>query len=196
MCKIQEFDDFFVKEYDYLLGFSKSINPKADYESLLHDCYCKCKDRITLVGYTGNTFLNWIRVVIMNQYKSSYRLEQKRHNIDFNDENYSHHIEQNLQEIYDYETFEKERQASVEYLNTMVYSYIDEHYDEKSKFIFKTYFLLKPKKINYKRLAELTGYSIASVSNTIKNMKKDIKNNLEDYIYGQSINTGHTIGVS
>lgn len=196
MCKVKEFDQFFIQQYDYLKLFSKSINPQADYEGLLHDVYVKCKDRITIAGFTGQTFLNFTRVALMNTYKSNYRLRQKRQQIDICDENYYGFIEENLQQKLEQEEQDQELQNTISYVNTMVYSYIDENYNEKDKFIFKTYFLLKPKKINYRQLSEATGFSITAVNNTIKRMKVDIRTNLEQYINGTII-TGRTetIGV-
>lgn len=196
MCKVKEFDQFFIQQYDYLKLFSKSINPQADYEGLLHDVYVKCKDRITIAGFTGQTFLNFTRVALMNTYKSNYRLRQKRQQIDICDENYYGFIEENLQQKLEQEEQDQELQNTISYVNTMVYSYIDKNYNEKDKFIFKTYFLLKPKKINYRQLSEATGFSITAVNNTIKRMKVDIRTNLEQYINGTII-TGRTetIGV-
>ena len=194
-CKVKMFDEFFISEYDYLLGFTQSIDPKANYNDLLHDTYCRCKDRILVAGFSGETFLNWVRVSLMNGYKSNYRLEQKRYNIDFEDVNYYHNIEQVLQLKLNQEEQENEYNQQVSYLNTMVFSYINDKYGEKEKFVFKTYFLLKPKKINYKQLSEATGYSMTAVSNIIKRMKQDIKKNLENYINGRETLSGHTVGV-
>lgn len=193
MCKVQEFDQFFSKEYSYLTSFAKSIDPKSDYESLLHDSYIRCKDRITVAGFTGRTFLNFTRVAIINGFKSNYRLQKKRVKVCLEDENYYHFIENHLQLKLDQEEQEQEYQAQISYINTMIYQYLDEKYDDKDRFIFKTYFLLKPKKINYKQLSEATGFSITGVSNTIKRMKADIKMNLQEYINGREINTGCTI---
>ena len=192
MCKVREFDEFFVKEYDYLVQFSRSIDPQSDFEGLLHDCYIRCKDRITVNGYSGLTFMNYMRVTLQNQYKSNYRLLQKRPQVNFDNENYYHTIEVNLQYKNDQEQQEKELQDKVSYVNTMVWSYISEHFNQKEQFVFRTYFLLKPKRINYKQLSEATGYSITTVSNIIKRMKIDIKLNLESYINGTII-TGHTV---
>jgi len=192
MCKVEEFDRFFCNEYEYLRSFAKSINPQADYDCLLHDVFIRCKDRISTAGFTGNTFLNFTRVALMNQYKSNYRLQQKRTTVDINNENYYGFIEYNLQLKLEQEEQDKELQDHTSFVNTMIYSYIDEYYDEREKFVFKTYFLLKPKKINYKQLSEATGYSITAVSNIIKRMKQDIKLNLERYINGYKISTGYT----
>lgn len=203
MCKVQEFDQFFIQQYDYLKSFSQSINPLADYEGLLHDCYVKCKNRIIVAGFSGNTFINFVRVTIVNQYKSNYRLQQKRHNVHYNEDafplpddphgNWRWKIEEKLQEIQEQEEQEQETQGQISYINTMIFQYIDENYDDRDKFIFKTYFLLKPKKINYKQLSEATGFSISTVSNTIKGMKQDIKANLEEYINGRQTISGHTV---
>ena len=193
MRKAKEFDMFFVSEYDYLLSFAKSIDPKSDYESLLHDVYLRCKDRILVAGFDGDSYINFIRVSLMNQYKSNYRLEQKRPKVDFNDVNYYHNIEEHLQLKRDQERQEQDYQDSVSFINTMLFSYIDENFDERDRFIFKTYFLLKNKKMNYKTLAEATGGSLTAVSNTIKKMKADIKMNLELYINGRTITSGYTV---
>ena len=193
MCKVREFDEFFVKEYDYLVQFSRSIDPQSQYEDLLHDCYLRCKDRITVNGYSGLTFMNFMRVTIMNTYKSNYRLQQKRPQIHFDNENYYATIETNLQIKRDQEQQEMEYQSQVSFINTMLYGYIDENFDERDRFVFKTYFLLRNKKMNYKTLAEVSGFSITTVSNIIKRMKQDIKMNLENYINGQSITSGYTV---
>ena len=184
MNKSKEFDMFFVKEYDYLVQFSRSINPQSDFESLLHDTYIRCKDRITANGYSGLTFMNFMRVSLMNQYKSNYRLIQKRPQVHFDNENYYATIETNLQVKREQEQQEEDYQNQVEYLNTMVFSYINDNFDEREQFVFKTYYLLRNKKMNYKQLAAITGYSITAVSNIIKRMKLSIKLNLENYING------------
>jgi hypothetical protein len=54
--------------------------------------------------------------------------------------------------------------------------------------IFKTYYVLKHKHLNYKQLALATNLSQTSVSNTIKTIKKDLRLNLLSYI-----NTGYRI---
>jgi len=191
MCKSKEFDKFFETEYDYLLSFAKSIDPKAPYEDLLHDCYGKIKDRIVANGFTGDTFLNFTRVTLMNTYKSNYRLLQKRPQVPYHDLNFKYKIENTLQTEREQIEQEEQRQNSIEYLNTMIYCYIDEKYNEKERFVFKTYYLLKPKKLNYRTLAEATGYSITTVSNIIKKMKKDLRQNLIPYING-TLTTGTT----
>ena len=177
----KEFDDFFVKNYNYLLGFSKSINPKADYESLLQDCYIKCVNRIEVNGYTGSSFLNYTRVVIMNQYKSNYR--NKKHIMLTLDEPIVESETECLLQLNEInEEQQKERDKWAGYVNTYIYDYVEKYYSPKEIFIFKTYFKLRNKKINYEELSDLTGYSVSTVSNIIKRIKKDIKFNINIYI--------------
>ena len=190
--KAQEFDNFFCDEYEYLVQFSRSIDPKTDYLDLLHDSYIRCRERITVAGYSGLDFMNFMRVTIINTYKSGYRLKQKRPQVNLECENYYQTIETKLQLKREQEQQEIDYQNQVEYLNTMVFCYIDETFDEKEQFVFKTYYLLKPKRINYSQLSNVTGLSITAVSNIIKRMKTSIKENLENYING-TITTGHTV---
>lgn len=183
-AKIKEFDDFFTSNYKYLLSFTKSINVRNDYENLLHDCYIKCRGRIALSGYSGQTYMNFVRVAIMNTYKTNYR--DTKYTIDFDNYDYSSEIEAKLQEDNQYEVLRQQYDNDIIFINTLAYEYVDKYFTEKENAIFKTYYLLKHKQLNYKQLAEATNYSITSVSNTIKKIKKSLKENLLCYI-----NTGN-----
>jgi len=188
--KIQEFNEFFQKNYRYLQGFTKSINPQHFYNDTLNDVYLKCRDRIEVNGYQGTDYLNFVRVALMNTYKSQYRCSKKKQLVDFEDSDYRQTIEEILLIEQQQQQQERELEHRDTYLNTMVFQFIEETFNAKEQFVFKTYFLLKHKKLNYKQLAEVTGYSITSVSNIIKMMKKKI--NLE---LGSYINSGQTINV-
>lgn len=178
--KIEEFNKFFTENYNLLTGFSKSINPKADYESLTHNSYIKCINAIEKRGYDGKDYLNFTRVVVMNTYKSNYR--DKKNIISFEDADFEIEIESCLH-LKDYQDQQEEEiRRKEEFLNTIIYEFVDRYYSRKENFIFKTYYLLQRKKINYKQLSEVTGYSITSVSNVIKKIKKDLKENLLRYI--------------
>jgi len=188
--KTKEFDEFFKENYKYLNEFSKSINPKNDYKSLVHDVYLRTRTRINEHGYDGHDYLNFTRVALMNLFKSNYRSEKKKTMINIENEDYYQTIEQILLQKEEQNEQENDRQNLNVYLTTMVYDYIDHYYNQKEVFIFRTYYLLKHKHLNYKQLAEATGYSITSVSNIIKKMKKDLRQNLKSYILnGQRINT-------
>jgi RNA polymerase sigma factor (sigma-70 family) len=188
--KINKFNEFYVNQYKYLLGFSRSINPQADYESLLHDCYLKCRDRIEKNGFDGLDYMNFVRVTIMNQYKSNYRNIKKKQLVDIEDPDYYNTIEsvsltKEIQQEQQNEIYNKNI-----YLNTIIFEYVDKNFTARDQFIFKTYYLLKHKHLNYKTLSEVTGYSITSVSNTIKRMKKAIRTDIMSYILTGNTNNG------
>jgi RNA polymerase sigma factor (sigma-70 family) len=187
--KLKLFDEFFVKNYKYLIGFTKSINPSHDYQNTLHDVYVKLRERIEVNGYRGTDFLNYTRCSLMNTYKSQYRADKKRQMVDIENPDYHNTIEQILLQGQNQQEQQNEVDNRNIYLNTLIYEYIDVHFTAKERFVFSTYYLLKHKHLNYKTLAEVTGYSITSVSNIIKRMKKDIRENLELYI--MSGNTIH-----
>lgn len=177
---VKEFDKFFSQNYKYLLGFTKSIDVRNDYESMLHDCYLKCRTRLALSGFSGHNYLNYTRVTIINTYKTSYR-DMKR-TIDYTSVEHENEIEDALQQNFEYDEANKQYDYEMVYLNTLAYEYVNKYFNPKENAIFRTYYLLKHKKLNYKQLALATHYSQNTVSNTIKRIKKDLKINLMCYI--------------
>ena len=186
---VEKYDKFFTENYKYLLSFCKSINPSADYESLCHDCYIRCKERIITNGFVGDGYLNYFRCSAMNLYKSSYRNNKKKQLVDIDDVNYYGTIEEILLQKETQEEQQKEHDNQTIYLNTMIFEYVGQNFTPKEIFIFRTYYILHKRRLNYKILASITGYSITSVSNIIKRMKKNIQENIRSYII-----TGQTYG--
>jgi len=180
ITKIEEFNNFFVNEYKYLLGFSKSIDPRNDYESLLHNCYLKIYQRIALSGYSGSTYLNFMRCTIMNTFKTNYR--DKKHTIDAEDLHVVNEVEDYLRDQEDYLDQQKENDEKNQIINTYVYEYVQKYYSPQENMVFKTYFVLKHKHLNYKQLSQATGLSMNAVSIIIKKIKKDLKANLKNYM--------------
>lgn len=186
ITKTQEFDMFFSENYNYLLGFGKLINSKQDYESLLHDTYLKCRKRIDLSGFTGSTFLNFVRMSMSNLKTDNYRKTKNYVIIDIEDTDFQDEIDSRLLKDADYLEQRKNYDNEMSYLNTMAFEYVDKYFTAKENMVFKTYFILKNKQLNYKQLAEATNYSITTVSNIIMKIKKELRENLITYI-----NTGH-----
>ena len=193
------FNDFFAKEYAYLLGYA--LLRKADYpEDLLHNAYLKCYKRIMLSGFSGQTFLNFIRVTITNANTNTYR--DKKNNVEFlstseqaplgldegdvagqyNKQNFSEEIEQKLLQKDEDERIEADRQYDINFRHTMAFEYVNKYFNERDKMVFKTYYVLKYKHLNYKQLAKACNMSQSTVSNIIKHIKKELKENLRCYI--------------
>lgn len=180
--QVKKYDEFFTQNYLYLKSFTKSINPKHEYNDTLHDVFLKCRNRIEENGFEGQGFLNYTRVSLMNQYKSTYRNNKKKELVDIDDENFYSTIEEALAQTEDQSQQENELYNRNTYLVSMVYEYLDKYYDDRDKFVFRVYYLLKHKHLNYKQLSEACKMSITTVSNIIKKIKGDLRINLKTFI--------------
>jgi len=86
------------------------------------------------------------------------------------DENYNEHDESEIQQL--------------EYTTRKMFDYIKK-YSEQEQYVFKCYFLYDEyKKLTFKELSGVTGYSISKCCNIVGKMKADIRENLGDYING------------
>lgn len=187
--KVKEYDKFIEGNYRYLLGFCKSIDPKNDYEDLMQLSYLKCRERITKNGYSGDTFLNYFRCTAMNTYKSGYKKARSKTIIDIEDPDYHATIEQTLLTKEEQQEQDKLIEYELSYISNGIYEYVEKYFNKKERFIFATYFLLKHKHLNYSQLSDATGYSMTSVSNIIKRIKKELRQNLVIYLKtGKSMN--------
>lgn len=180
--EVEAFDRFFCKEYNYLKGFTKSINPQHHYADTLHDCYLRARNRIAENGFTGTTYLNYFRVTLMNYFKSQYRNKKQHQLIDIENPDYMGLTEQILAMKEEQEEQQKELDITNIYLTSNVYEFLNKYASAKEQFIFRSYFLLHKHHINYKELSRITGYSITSVSNIIKRLKKDLRRSIKCYI--------------
>ena len=180
--QVQEFDRFFVDNYNYLLTFTKSIDPKNDYGSLLHTVYIRCRERIEKAGFSNTGYLNYTRCSLMNHYKTEFKKQKQKTNVNIDDPIYYQTIETTLQDQDYVDQQEKRVEGELSYIIAGLYEYLDKYYDSKHVFVFKTYYLLKHKHLNYKQLSDATGYSITAVSLIIKKIKKDLRKNLITFL--------------
>lgn len=181
MSDLEQYNKCFSDNYNEFKVLAKSINNNYDYMGLLHTSYLLGLESIKRNGLKNRINIkNFIKVIIINRYKTEYR--NKKQQIDIDCQDNQPEIESKLQLEEHQNQQDKESQTKRSYINTLLYEYVDQYYCEKDKFIFKTYYLLKHKHLNYKQLAEATGYSIATVSKIIKRIKKDLKINIECYI--------------
>lgn len=181
MCddKAKQFDNFFIQNYKLLMTFSKRLD-NNDYENLLHDVYLRCRDRVSR-EYEGQEFLNFVRVSLMNYNKTIQKQKKKMQLVDINDQNYLPNIDQKLLQYEDFQEQENERQDNLSYIIANLYEYLEVYHNKRDVLIFKSYYLLKRKHLNYKELSDATGYSQGTVSTVIKKLKKSIRENLMIY---------------
>jgi RNA polymerase sigma factor (sigma-70 family) len=181
---VQEFDRFFANKYDKLLYEAQSITSHSDISSdLVNDTYLKVRQRIWLSGFTGTNYHGFCWRSIQNEWKVLCNRKKIRTFIDIGDtDNHYHDInlaEQVLLDIEHDNNNQEEYYQKIEYIVRMLFNYIETRYDSRASFIFKFYFV---EGITYEELSNRINYSQAYISNTIKPMKKDLKNNFRAYL--------------
>lgn len=187
----QEFNNYFSKNYFYLLSYA-SLKNQREKEDILHDVFLKCYRTISLSGFSGHTFSNYIRRAIKNAATNKYRDNNVRNNVELEPsinytpteftDSYESEAEMKLLIKTEEEEQQKEYDYEVNFKHTMAFEYVNKYFSERDKMVFKTYYVLKYKHLNYKQLASATNMSQSTVSNIIKNIKKELKKNLECYL--------------
>lgn len=185
---VQDFDRFFVKKYEKLLNEAVSITQHYEYSNdMVNDAYLKVRQRIWLSGYTGTNFHGFVWQSISNEWKVLCNRKKIRHFIDIDDHdnhfNDIEHAEQYLLTEEEWNQKQEEYYQKIEYIVRILFNYIETKYNEKEAYLFKTYFLLGE---TYKQLSVRTKYSQAYISNTIKPIKKDLKNNFTQFLKSKS----------
>jgi RNA polymerase sigma factor (sigma-70 family) len=181
--KVKEFDKFFKENYKKILNDARSIT-KNDlyYEDIVNENYLKIRERILRNGFNGN-FYAYVWISIKNDFSTIKKTQGKRVMKDIDDyDNNSSDIEKAEQILLQQQYWNDENETyyqNIEFIVMKLFDFIETRYNEKQCYLFKTYFLLST---NYKELSEITKYSQTYISNTIKPMKKDVKNNFINYL--------------
>ena len=148
---------------------------------LVPDGYKKTKYWISPINWT-ETLLNekiigYTKQTIYNTFRTNQKL--KKNNIEIG---YETETKLQLENKYESENI-LERQRT-EYITIKLFDYIQKNYSDAHRYVFRVYYLYdsKNKKITYKELSKITGYSISKCCNIIQTIKKDLKVNLVGYI--------------
>lgn len=176
----QIYNDVFNKQYKSLLKFARQDDDN------LHDSYLKLLKKITEKGFTAHTITElhrklkiYIKTIIYNNFKTQYIL--KKNNVIIN-------WEAELMLEKDNTSMQEDRQYydELEYFTIKLFEYLKKKYSEADQYLFRVYYLYDKnnKKITYKKLSEITGYSLLKVYQIIKKIKIDLKSNLINYING------------
>ena len=174
------YDDVFVHNYKQLLNFAKQN------EDRVHSSYIKVLERITSRGFTAHTEtelkrkLNiYCKTAIMNDFKTEMITKKKELEVDYE-------AEKMLQTIHVDEEIELMEMNQMRYEVQMLFEYLKKNYDESNCYVFRCYYLYdsRGKKITYKQLSDITGYSISKCCGIIQDIKADLRHNLIPYING------------
>lgn len=186
---VQDFDRFFASKYEKLLNEAISITQHYDYSpDMVNDAYLKVRQRIWLSGYTGTNFHGFVWQSISNEWKVLCNRKKIRQFVDIdlddNNEHGYHHAdrmkaEQQLLQEQQWNDDQEQYYEKIEFIVRILFNFIESNYNERDATLFKFYFI---EGTTYKDLSKMTGYSQAYISNTIKPMKKSLKNNFQTFL--------------
>jgi len=174
------YNDMVVMQYQRFLHFAK------EDEDRVHTSYLKVLDRINRMPFTAHTaqeliqkLIIYVKTTIYNDFKTSYTSSKPVVQV-------GNDAEEVLQIGLNEANNDKEFHNQVQYATQKLFEYIKKNYPEDWQYTFRCYYLYdeQGKKITYKKLSEITGYSISKCCNIIQAIKTDIRENLEDYING------------
>jgi len=174
------YDNIVTTHYQRLIVFARE---DADN---VNDCYLKVRNRLESKPFTAHTetelvqkLITYTKSTIFNQFKTNYTAKKNYIEV-------GHDAETQLQQE------ELEEQLELQELNQMrfevqkLFEYLKKNYSEADNYVFRVYYLHNEqgKKITYKELSVITGYSISKCCGIIQKVKKDLRLNLIQYING------------
>jgi len=186
MCNTQavtEFDNWINCNYQDLIKYCKKYRINED---ILPQVYLNIRDRIERLGYSGDTFMTYIKHSITFYRINEAKKNNNKHFIDFQDEDYTISIDNKLlNEDYD-EKKTREYRENVMYLSKMLFIYLNKkEYPDDWQFVFRCYYLME-EKMTYSKLRDMTGINKNKCTTIIQTMKKDIKENFQTFLNDES----------
>ena len=176
---VKRYNDWYSGYYKNLINWSKRNHIETD---IVHDSYLKVIDRISKNGFVGDAYITYTKFSIKN-YKIN--LSKKENNLFFltiDDQDWVTTIENVLLE----KDFENDQsliyQDELLFFSKALFKFLEhKKYNEEWMFIFKSYYLT-PNRFTYKKLTEATGVNKNKCTLIISTMKKDIKENLLNWV--------------
>lgn len=174
------YNDMVAMQYNRFLHFAKEDSDRV------HTSYLKVLDRINNQPFTAHTtqelvqkLIIYVKTTIFNDFKTSYSSSKPKVGI-------NHQAEEVLQNSLKDAENQEEFNNQVQFATQKLFEYLKKNYPEDQQYVFRVYYLYdeKGKKITYKQLSKITGYSVSKCCNIIQKVKTDIKENLETYING------------
>lgn len=180
---VKEFKMFFEKNYHKLSQESISISKHHCYSNdFVHDVYVKVyQNLMAKTGITGS-FHAFVWRSMHNEYLMQYNREKKRTFIDYDNQLNHPVIEDNLQKKQDLNQQIELYYRSIEYICSKLFLFIETRHSPVKSSLFKQYFLMNTRRSTYDELVKRTGYSKAHISESIKNIKVDLKHNFMHWL--------------
>lgn len=200
LTAVTYYDNYITTNYAKLKSEAQRICYNQNYfEDILQECLLKVREKIQKKGFkptkyqtVDRSLYSFIWRAISNDFKKQKNKESRVNSLDYTADYLQNEIEQCLSgEDHDKELYYQQTETVTRYL----FKYIEANYSEKHCSLYKMYYLTSAS--SYNKLAELTGYSFEYIEMILRKMKKDVKENLLDYIkkeneYGNNQGYGNT----
>jgi len=174
------YNKVFETQYNSLVTFARQ-----DVDNV-HNSYLKTLNRINESVFTASTYIQLIdklkiycKTVIANSWKTQQKLRKPQVQIGWE-------AEQVLNVMHDHDQDERQYHEELEYFTIKLFEYLKRNHTQEDQYVFRVYYLYdeRNRKITYKQLSAITGYSISKCCQIIQKIKKDVRLNLKDYING------------
>lgn len=177
---ILTYNNIFAENYQRFIRFAR------EDRDLVHRTYLKIFKNFSTANFTGVTdseIRNKIYAYCKSSIYNTFLTQQRLRKYTINPDEVMDKLEIILQNSQNENDSEKENQKKLEYINKKLFEYLKKNYNESDQYVYTCYFLYdKDKRLTYKQLSVITGYSISKVCGIIKMIKTDLKQNLIKYI--------------
>ena len=183
------YTELFVKNYKFFLNWAY-----GDEDNVMRS-YAQTLEKV-LKGYTAHTttkllynLKDYNKTVIKNWRLTQHGKKKNTVEIQGNDEVKTDNELHRIENIDIEERLDRQR-TEIKIIH--LFNYLHKHFSQEDCYVFRVYYLYdeKNKKITYKQLSQITGYSVSKVCGIIQKIKADLRENLNDYINGLEKQSG------
>lgn len=173
-----QYNEVFTENYDKLLTFAKGNDDRV------HDAYIKVNKKVETNTFTGHSITQinqklvvYSKTAMFNDFKTEYTSRKPTVEV-------TREAEYILQDEDKHQEDAIRNDEMYQFMSIKLFDYLKKNYDETNGYVFRCYYLYDSsgKKITYKQLSEVTGFSISKCCGIIQTIKADLKENLIKYI--------------
>lgn len=190
--QLKQFDTFLTIQYESLLDDAISIFKHHEHvQDYLHDVIEYTRQRILRSGFTGTDFYRYVWSSLNGKYLTVKRIEkQKRKEYHYSypsnnsdERELRSEVEEQLNFMEELNQDHLQYQQDLQYHTKMVIKFVEQRHAPAEASVFKEYFL-EPK-ATYKKISKRIGLSITYCQKAITPIKKDLKQNYQQWLKNQ-----------
>jgi len=179
------YDRWFEENYEILQEYCHRFRISED---ILNDVYINVKDRITRSGFTESYYTTYVKRSIRNLQINEAKKLNGKYYIEFDNEDYSVTVENQLQFQQETDDDTKQYREEVMFLSKKIFEYLmyEKRVSEESLWVFRCYYLMSGR-MTYKKLNVMTGINKNTCTKIIKEIKTDIRTNFLTWLKNDEI---------